>query len=372
MMAAPIRHITIIGAPLLCSLAAAMMSARLPGGACKLDIIQSGEDVSGFVYSRPNIRHVHQLLQITEDELRRKAGAEMIMALPYTPRGGDMFYAPLGDYGRARSGCDFQHYWHRAYTAGQAKDIAHYNLALRLNSAGIALGAAPKDLPSIDPAYRFDTAKYTALLGDIAQAAAPLTLHSGDNIDMSIADNMRREIRLSGHALHSDLIIDLRADVRASIWTENYVAVQTKSAGLNQLSGVTLFVVQSAIERLFSLWPDTSYGAAECREYNRLAAEEGAHINDMASLISAGFKAEDISVRLARKIKLFRSRGRLSFEDYDIFSKAEWMSALRAGGINQAGYDRLADRERLSDIQHWLAEISQKIDAQMNALKGNM
>jgi len=343
--------------------------ARLPGGACEIDIIHNGEDASEAVYSRPNIRHVHQLLQITEDELRSQAGAEMVMALPYSLGGKGEFPAPLGDYGVPRSGCDFQHYWRRAFAEGQAKVIEHYNFALRLNAAGHALPRAPQGLPITDLAYKFNTKTYAQLLTGIARSIGPLNIHTGDGLDVALDADGMSKVSLSGQALKFDLIIDMRGNQQAeNQWTKNCVSIHPDA----RLAGLPLYIVQSAIDRLFSLWPDQSYHAAEPQEYNRLAAEERAHIDDMTALLSGDVDKIKARERLQRKINLFQSRGRVSFEDYDIFSKAEWIATLRASGIYQTGYDRLADRESLGDIQRWLDTISCDIEAQITALKGKL
>lgn len=357
-----------------------MIAARLPGGACELNIIRCGDDTQGRIYSRPDIRRVHQLLQITEDELRRRAGAKMVMALPVKLSSAEGFDMPLGDYGRPRRGCDFQHYWQRASAAGRAEDMSHYNFALRLHQAGYALADTTKDMPQIDPAYQFDGAKYADLLMSYARRAAPIKFHEGQDVTIKInGDTGLRHVLLSGQALKSDLIIDMRReDLAPYKWAFNYLPVRMQ----DELPGLVLFQVKSALERLFSLWPDRGYNPSERAEYDRLTAAAQAHIDDMMSLLSRGVSAQDGphdgpqdnprdgNGRLRRKIDLFQSRGRLAFEDYDVFTKAEWITALRAAGANQAGYDRLADRESLDDILSWLDGISQNIDAHIAALKG--
>jgi len=366
-MTAPLRHITLIGGPLVASLAAAMMAARLPGGACELHIIHAGAHKKGTVYSRPDIRRVHQLLQITEDELSRKAGAKMIMALPAKRSSGDGFNMPLGDYGMPRRGCDFQHYWQRAYAGGRAKDISHYNFALRLHMAGLAVADTPKDMPVLDPAYQFDRVKYTALLMQFAQTSAPVKLYEGQDLRVITGDNNRYNVEVSGRSIKTDFIIDMRArNSTEPPWQGNRLNVPVDDA----LPGLVLFRVKSALERLFSLWPDNMLSPAESREYNRLAAEEQSHIDDMMSLLSYKGKAHHDRARLQRKINIFQSRGRLAYEDYDIFTKAEWMTALSASKFTQLGYDRLADRESLDDIAQWLESISQRIDMYIAAMKG--
>jgi len=364
-MSAPLNHITLIGAPLATSLAAAMIAARLPGGACELHIIHSSSSEKGIVYSRPDIRRVHQLLQITEDELRSKAGAKMIMALPVKLSSGEMFDMPLGDYGLTRRGCDFQHYWRRAYAAGRARDISHYNFALQLHSAGLTVADTPKDMPILDPAYQFDRAKYTSLLMEHARKSAPIKLYEDRGLKLTIDDN-RYNVVLSGRAVKTDFIIDMRSQkFTRHPWAFNCLNIPMNDV----LPGLVLFRIKSALERLFSLWPDRALNPVESREYNRLAAEEQSHIDDMMSLLSCKNKTDHYSERLQRKISLFQSRGRVAYEDYDIFTKAEWMTALRVSKFMQSGYDRLSDRESLDDIAQWLELISQRIDVYIAAMK---
>ncbi len=368
-MTAPIRNITLMGAPLSCALAAAMIAARLPAGACYLDVVLTGSDVKDIIYSRPDIRHVHQLLQITEGELRQKAGAQMVMALPYRSGSKGIIQAPLGAYGMPRRGCEFQHYWRRAFAVSKAQDMKHYNLALRLHDAGYVIADTPPDLPILDPAYKFDTKAYGRLLMAIARETAPLNIYNNKDVVLKAGQHGIYNLELSGQNYSADLILDMRIESKPqNKWMMNYLPIDID----DHLPGVLLHQVKTAIERLFSLWPDTAYNAAEPREYNRLTAEHIAHIDDMRALLSGDEKLALRRERIRRKINLFQSRGRLPLEDYDVFTKAEWISVLRGVGVMQMGYDRLADRESISDIQLWLETLSLNIDRQIMALKGGV
>jgi len=73
--------------------------------------------------------------------------------------------------------------------------------------------------------------------------------------------------------------------------------------------------------------------------------------------------------RLRRKIDLFRSRGRIPSEDYNFFSRAEWIAVIKACGISQGGYDRLADREPIEQVEGWLHAMDEAMSSKINSLE---
>ena len=120
--------------------------------------------------------------------------------------------------------------------------------------------------------------------------------------------------------------------------------------------------------RLFDLWLSVGDGSVERREFNRLSEGEQIHIADMIFLLNNGDEF-DGRQRLRRKLDLFRSRGRISSEDYDIFSRAEWLAVMKACGISQGGYDRLADRELIEQVEGWLQAMDETMSLKINSLE---
>ncbi|MEP6344153.1 MAG: tryptophan 7-halogenase [Maricaulaceae bacterium] len=347
-----IQNIAIIADPLSAGVISAIMAARLPGKNYTFDVYtQNDPSFEPYVYARPNIRHIHQLLQITEGELIKSGAGKMVMALPVEAQSKRSFMLPLGHYGIAKNGCDFQHFWHCAFEKGLVKDLEHYNFALRLDQVEGALDRSPEGCPKVDPGYKFDREKYGQYLLKLALNSGQIHQRGGD-VQVKFSNDGNCFLRADGQKdIHYDLILNVshkRAD-EPSGWTKNYINIVPDC----YLSGMFLYQLQSAVTRLFELWPRKADMNLEAREYNRRLKAEREHISDMVYLCKNG-ASENMGVRLERKVELFRAKGRIAFEDNDAFSVAEWITVLRASGVKAIGHHRLADRLPIGNIVDWL------------------
>ena len=355
--------IAIFADPLSAGLIASLVAARLPKTTCNIDLfINEKIETPSEIYARPNIRHVHQLLQITEAELMRFAEARMVLSLPANSYKAGDFQLPLGDYGYPIKGCAFQHYWFRAFSANKAKDFEHYNFALRLSESDIIYGEAPAHCPKISPGYVFNGEAYAKLLLSKAREMGSLELKSG-NMQLKHLSDEHTQVRIDEDINEYDLIFNVDGgleELGRNGWVGNYVSIQPERSH----EGLFLYQIQSALERIFNIWSQSSDNRIECQEYNRLLEAETEHIQDMKQLL-AGPLSDETEGQLSRKINLFEVMGRIPFEDYDLFSRAEWMAAMRSVGIKALGYNRLADRLSLDEIANHLAQLDETMSKQI-------
>lgn len=347
-----IQNIAIIADPLSAGVIAAIMTARLPRMNYTFDVYEQEAPASEpYVYARPNIRHIHQLLQITEDELIKSGAGKMVMALPVEAQSKRSFNLPLGQYGTAKNGCDFHHYWYRAFEKGLVSDLEYYNFALRLDQVDWALERSPDECPKIDPGYKFNREKYGQYLFEIALKSGQIRQIEND-VKVMFSGEGDCVLRPGDQQdMNYDLILHV-SQKKANTpigWTKNYINIEPNT----DLPGMFLYQLQSAVTRLFELWPRKNDMKLEAKEFNRRLKAECEHISDMVYLYKNGAN-ENMGVRLERKVELFRAKGRIAFEDNDVFSAPEWMAALRASGIKAMGHDRLADRMPIGSIVAWL------------------
>jgi len=128
------------------------------------------------------------------------------------------------------------------------------------------------------------------------------------------------------------------------------------------LPGLALHQLQTCTMRLLTFWPSGAFTLAEKTELKRLQKAETDLINDMAALLEYGPEAAKNSRSLRRKCQVYAARGRIPTEDYEVFSKPEWLAALSAGGIVPRSYDRLVDRQSLSESVAFVAQTVARID----------
>jgi len=60
---------------------------------------------------------------------------------------------------------------------------------------------------------------------------------------------------------------------------------------------------------------------------------------------------------LARRIELFRRRGRIFRHEDELFAEASWLAVLLGQEVTPGGYDPLADIEPLEEVERAFAQI---------------
>jgi len=367
-----IIRVLIIGGDVSAWLPAAMLAARLPKNIYEITVCDTGDGREDTLLARPYICRAHDLIGIDDQALAHDASARPVHAYKVERETGEEICLPFGEYGYPHQGAAFNHYWLRVAQTGQARALADYNLALRLTEAGGFLGKVPSGLPFLDYGYELSRRRYVALLRRIA-------MQSGVKDDVGAIKNVTiatpgliENVTLERAQLTPDLTLcfggeDLPiADQLARIdECLNGFFLETPSG----LPGLALHQLQTCTMRLLTFWPSGAFTLAEKTELKRLQKAETDLINDMAALLEYGPEAAKNSRSLRRKCQVYAARGRIPTEDYEVFSKPEWLAALSAGGIVPRSYDRLVDRQSLSESVAFVAQTVARIDQLLDRSK---
>jgi tryptophan halogenase len=168
-------------------------------------------------------------------------------------------------------------------------------------------------------------------------------------------EEAKREVeRVLGHE------IEVRSDIRFQIgrlenaWIGNVLAVGLSSSFLEPLESTSIHLIQTGISKLFWLFPDKRCSAVERDEYNRMMREQFAYIRDFIVLHYKATARDDtpfwrmvrdmpIPDSLARKIDLFREKGRILRYDHDLFDIPSWVAVMLGQNIIPDGHDAVAD-----------------------------
>ncbi len=346
-----LRRIIIIGDSIEAWLPAAYLRARLPSDDYQITLIETAENSianNGDILARPTSKNLHHTIETAEHELGSKAKARPALCAAITNDKGATINLPFGNYGVDREGTEFQHLWK---FSGSEKPLSEFNLALVMHKASLFIPEAPKGAPAYDYGYILDEQGYKNILKSKANAkhimADTLSVkHGVHGIDEIICNDI-------SHC--ADLYIDARNIDYETAWQNNHLKIIGGFDAFDHQSGMRLHRIQMAMERLFKLWPDREFAAIEIAEYNRLEAAQSVHMKDMNLLLQQN--VQGCSDALTRKIKLFESRGRIAIEDFEIYSKAEWIAALSAMGIVAQNYDRLAHRIDAIALAQWVEQL---------------
>jgi tryptophan 7-halogenase len=181
---------------------------------------------------------------------------------------------------------------------------------------------------------------------------------------------------VSGTPLAEPRKLRFTAGRRRETWRANCVALGLASGFLEPLESTSIHLIQTGISRLLALFPDRSCAGPERDEFNRLAILQIEQVRDFLILHYKATSRDDtpfwrrsrdmaIPETLARKIALFRSRGRLFRYEDELFADASWTAVMLGQGIVPEGWDRLAGlldgpfiEERLSKLAAVFAQAA--------------
>jgi len=358
-------HVFILGKGVSAWLPAAIMAAQLPTETNKISVCDLGDTRADTLIARPSICRAHDIIGIDDPALAKDASARPLHAAPIKTYDGSDIFLPFGDYGRPHQGAAFHQHWLRAQQASPVRPLADYNLALRLTHAGGFLGNPPNGLPAIDYGYRLPRQGYIALLKRMAQqAGAEQITGQLDRLGLNPA-GLIVSVQIAGAQLPVDLVLSFGSPSSPDTATQTRIAEHLNGCHLGAASnipGLALHQLQTGTARLLSFWPGGAFTHTEKAEIKRLHLADADRITDMDALLEDGPDAARQRPSLARKCDVFAARGRIPVEDYEVFSKAEWLTALLASGLAPRHYDRLVDRLTLDETLALVKQTGAPID----------
>lgn len=159
---------------------------------------------------------------------------------------------------------------------------------------------------------------------------------------------------------------------RATPWYRNCVAIGAAACMIEPLHPAALHLVQSALARLVTLFPNAPEAPVEAAEYNRMTINETESVRDflIAQYATNGRISEPFwdAVRdvqppekVAYKMALYESGGRVVMYDDEMFEEADWIALLDAQGVRPRRHDALSATVPIERIEQHLARLREAI-----------
>ena len=166
---------------------------------------------------------------------------------------------------------------------------------------------------------------------------------------------------------------------RREIWKRNVVAIGLSSGFLEPLESTSIHLIQSAITKLVSLFPNDRDDHALRDTFNRLIDQEFETVRDFLILHyhatergGTSFwdhvRTMPIPDRLAAKLALFRDSGRINRDDNEIFTLPSWLAVATGQGCRPRRWHPVADTIGSADLHHRLDRIRDTIARAADAL----
>jgi len=156
--------------------------------------------------------------------------------------------------------------------------------------------------------------------------------------------------------------------MRHESWRGNCVAMGSAAAFLEPLAATGLRLIDDAVARLIGLFPDSRDMPLMAAEYNRLARAGYESARDFALLHHALSRRHDsaqsrepatpLPPSLSRRLELFRYRGRVLFQEDEIFEEAWWACACIGLGIRPQHFSIVAEQMTEDALLGQLSKIA--------------
>ena len=157
------------------------------------------------------------------------------------------------------------------------------------------------------------------------------------------------------------------------------MALGLASGFLEPLESTSIHLIQSAIARLMTNFPDKTFNQPDIDYYNRRTRLEYEYIRDFIVLHYKATERDDspfwnycrtmeIPATLAERIAIYQENARLYRHDYELFGETSWFAVLHGQGIVPKRYHPVADilaAEELDRRMTKLAEVTRQCMAAM-------
>jgi tryptophan halogenase len=179
--------------------------------------------------------------------------------------------------------------------------------------------------------------------------------------------------QLEGEALAAPNRLRFTAGHRARFWEKNVVALGLASGFLEPLESTSITLIQSGLERLLPLFPDTSCDPRLAATYNRQSVLEFERIRDFLLLhylpnqrhgepFWDHVRAIPPTEVLQAKLDAWRSAGEFVRNEWDTFHDPSWLSLYAGFDDLPARFSPLADRFDRATLTDSLSRMRTAID----------
>ncbi|WP_267876160.1 tryptophan halogenase family protein [Massilia sp. PAMC28688] len=187
---------------------------------------------------------------------------------------------------------------------------------------------------------------------------------------------------LDGEALAEPRLIRFTTGKRKKAWNRNCVAIGLAGGFVEPLESTSIHMVQTAIMRLVSCFPDRGFAQADIDLFNAQSDEEYERIRDFLIMhyhlnARAGqplwdyCRSMEVPETVRERIALYQGHGRIFRKGDELFADASWLQVMHGQGLRASGYHPLVDQRSKEDIAAFLEAVRKTIAACVAAMPGH-
>lgn len=155
--------------------------------------------------------------------------------------------------------------------------------------------------------------------------------------------------QLDGAPTADPRFLRFRTGVRAKPWNKNVVSLGLASGFLEPLESTSIHLVQSAIGRLMTNFPDKCFNEKDTEYYNQRTLQEYEQVRDFIILHYCATQRDDsefwnyvrtmeLPDTLQQRIDIYKENGRLYRHDNELFSEPSWFAVFEGQNIRPKRY----------------------------------
>ena len=166
---------------------------------------------------------------------------------------------------------------------------------------------------------------------------------------------------------------------RKKIWNKNCVAVGLSSGFLEPLESTSIHLIQTAIMKLITHFPDAGFNQTDIDEYNKQMIKQFDQVKDFLILHYKTVKRDDspfwqyctsmsIPDELQRRMDLFVNNGQIVECNHEIFVSTNWLAVYLGQHLFPKNYHPKADAIPQQQLSHMMKSMRAAIENASNQM----
>jgi tryptophan halogenase len=184
---------------------------------------------------------------------------------------------------------------------------------------------------------------------------------------------------LDGRPLSDPRPLRFTTGMRKKCWNKNVVALGLASGFLEPLESTSIFMIQSGIARLLSLFPQRDFSEVVIDRYNAQATFEYERIRDFLILHYRATERDDtpfwnqcrtmsIPAQLEENIRLFEDSGRFYRNAEEMFATLSWVQVMLGQHIMPKSYHPMVDKMSDKELAWFMTSVSNVINSCVDSM----
>ncbi|GLQ22411.1 tryptophan halogenase [Algimonas ampicilliniresistens] len=223
----------------------------------------------------------------------------------------------------------------------------------------------------------------------------PLQSRTG-NGHVYCSDYMADEVALGilhqgmeGTPIGEPNFLRFKTGMRRQTWNKNVISLGLAAGFLEPLESTSIHLIQTAIARLMTNFPDKHFNQADIDYYNRRTQLEYEQVRDFLILHYCVTDRDDspfwnycrtmeLPDSLKERIAIYKENARLYRHDNEIFGEMSWLAVMHGQGLVPKRYHPLANmmpddelNQRMSQIRNTWAKCLESMPSHQDFIDGN-